>query len=148
MPQSLAKVLIHLVFSTTNRAPMIHHAVRSDLHAYVAGILQNLDCPPVQIGGTADHVHALFSLTRTLPIARVVEEMKKSSSKWMKRKDITRFAWQAGYGVFSVSSSQSDQVVKYIATQEEHHRIRTFQEEVRGLLDRHGVSFDERYLWD
>lgn len=148
MAQSLAKVLVHLVFSTKNREPTIHRAVRSALHAYLAGILQNLQCPSLQTGGTADHVHTLFSLARTRSLAEVVEELKKSSSKWMKEQGVSGFSWQAGYGAFSVSGSQTRQVIQYIAGQEEHHQKLTFQEEFRRFLDRYGVTYDERYLWD
>src|ERR1700719_2581367 len=103
MAQSLARVLIHLIFSTKNREPLIHRETRVALHAYLAGILHNLRCPSLQTGGTADHVHTLFSLGRTRTIAEVVEEIKKSSSKWMKQQGVCSFTWQAGYGAFSVS---------------------------------------------
>ena len=98
MPQSLAKVLVHLVFSTKNREPLIHATVRPDLHAYLIATLANLPCASLQTGGTVDHVHILFSLARTRTIAEVVEEVKKSSSRWMKRQGVPNFAWQAGSG--------------------------------------------------
>ncbi len=148
MPQSLAKVLVHLIFSTKNREPLVHREVRAALHAYLAGILQNLQCPSLQTGGTADHVHTLFSLGRTHTIAEVVEEMKKSSSKWMKQQGVRGFSWQAGYGAFSVGESQAAAVIRYVSRQEERHRELTFQEEFRRLLDRYGVAYDERYIWD
>ncbi len=148
MPQSLARVLVHLVFSTKNREATIDREVRSALHAYLTGILQNLQCPSLQTGGTADHIHTLFSQARTRSLAEIVEEVKKSSSKWMKQQGVPGFSWQAGYGAFSVSGSQTGQVIQYIARQEEHHRKLTFQEEFRIFLDRYGVTYDERYLWD
>jgi putative transposase len=148
VPQSLAKVLVHLIFSTKNREPLIRPEVRPALHAYLTGTLANLHCPSLQTGGTADHVHSLFSLTRTRTIAGVAEELKKSSSRWMKREGVSQFAWQAGYGAFSVSESRADAVIRYIARQEEHHRRVTFQEELREFLKRYRVTYDERYVWD
>jgi REP element-mobilizing transposase RayT len=148
VPQSLARVVVHLIFSTKKREPSIHREVRAALHAYLTGILQNLQSPSLQTGGTVDHVHALFSLARTRSIAEVVEETKKSSSKWMKQQGVQGFAWQAGYGAFSVSESQVPAVIRYVTRQEEHHRRLTFQEEYRRFLDRYGVSYDERYVWD
>ena len=147
MPQSLARVLIHLVFSTKNREPTIAQDIRPELHAYLGGILDNLGCSPLRVGGTADHVHILFSLSRTLTSAAAVEETKKGASKWMKqaRPD---FWWQAGYGAFSVAPSQVTTVSRYIERQEEHHRVQTFQEEFRQLLSRSQLAYDERYMWD
>ena len=118
------------------------------MHAYLAGILQNLQCPSIQIGGTADHVHTLFSLTRTRSIAEVVEELKKSSSRWMKQQGVKRFSWQAGYGAFSINESQVRTVVRYISGQEDHHRRLSFQDEFRRFLARYEVTYDERYIWD
>ena len=148
VPQSLARIVVHLIFSTKNREPFIHREVRGSLHAYLTGILQNVKCPSLQTGGTADHVHSLFSLARTSTVAEVVEAVKKSSSKWMKQQGVENFSWQAGYGAFSVSESQVRKVVAYISRQEEHHRRQTFQDEFRGFLLRHGVVHDERYVWE
>jgi putative transposase len=148
VPQSLANVLIHLIFSTKNREPVTPHDLTPTLHGYIVGILDNLRCPSIQTGGTRDHVHVLFSQSRTLAIAKVVEEVKKSSSKWMKGQGVSSFTWQAGYAVFSVSESQKAAVVRYIQRQEAHHRHVGFQEEIREFLIRHGVSYDERYIWD
>ncbi|MFI5365964.1 MAG: IS200/IS605 family transposase [Candidatus Binatia bacterium] len=148
MPQSLANVLVHLIFSTKNREPVIPHDLTSQLHGYIVGILDNLGCPSIQTGGTRDHVHVLFLQSRTLAIAKVVEEVKKISSKWMKGQGVSAFTWQAGYAVFSVSESQKAAVVSYIQRQEAHHRRVGFQEEMREFLVRHGVSYDERYIWD
>jgi len=148
MPQSLASVLIHLIFSTKNREPTIPRELISKLHAYIAGILDNLQCPSLRTGGVADHIHTLFSLHRTAAIAEVVEEVKKGSSKWMKTQGVPQFTWQAGYAAFSVSESQKAVVIRYIEQQEEHHKRHSFQEEVRTFLTRHGVAYDERYVWD
>jgi len=148
MPQSLAKVYVHLVFSTQGRETCLAEAVRPNLFAYLAGILQNLECSAVKVGGIADHVHVLFVLARTIPLSKVVEEAKKGSSKWMKTQGVPAFAWQAGYGAFSVSASQVDIVSKYIENQEEHHRKTTFQDEFRQFCRKYGVQLDERYVWD
>jgi putative transposase len=148
VPQSLAKILVHVIFSTKNREPVIPREIRPKLHAYIGGILENLRCPSLQTGGTADHVHTVLSLARTQSVADVVEEVKKSSSKWVKPQGVDSFFWQAGYGAFSIGESQLPALIKYIARQEEHHRHLSFQEEFRRLLLRYGVAYDERYVWD
>ncbi len=149
MPQSLSRMVVHLVFSTKNREPILRDGeLRKRLHAYMAGILQELHCEPILINGVEDHVHVLCNLSRTLSLAKVVEELKKSSSKWMKEQVLAGFYWQAGYGAFSVSQSNVEQVRNYIAGQEEHHRSVSFQEEYRVFGRRHGVALDERYAWD
>ena len=150
MPQSLSKNLIHLVYSTKGRYPWIGAAHRKGLYAYQAGIYAALGSPALVIGGMDDHVHALFSLSRNHPLKKVVEEVKKGSSKWMKASGpkIREFGWQAGYGAFSVSHSQSGKVGKYIREQEAHHRKKDFKTELRALLERHEITYDERYVWD
>ena len=150
MPQSLARLHIHLVFSTKNRERIITDDVRSPLHAYMATVLQNLGCAPVLINSVEDHAHLLFDLARTISISQAVEDVKKSSSKWIKTQgqEFAGFAWQAGYGAFAVSESNVGTVRAYIANQREHHRTKTFQEEYRAFLERHNVAFDESYVWD
>ena len=151
MPQSLARVVLHIVFSTKNRVPFLKDAdLRSRLHAYMAGVLQNIGCEPILIGGVEDHVHILCNLSRTITIASLVEEVKKSPSKWMKEQGaaFNDFYWQGGYGAFSVSQSNVEQVRAYIAAQEEHHRKVSFQDEFRTLCRKYGVEIDERYVWD
>ncbi|MFN8627443.1 MAG: IS200/IS605 family transposase [Candidatus Binatia bacterium] len=148
MPQSLAKILVHVIFSTKNREPMIAADIRTSLHAYITGILQNLRCPSLRTGGTADHVHTLLSMARTRAVAEVVEQVKTGSSKWMKHQGIREFRWQSGYGAFSIGESQVRAVIRYIGNQDAHHRQRDFQSEFRRLLDRYGVAYDERYVWD
>ena len=149
MPQALANVLIHLIFSTKDREPfLVQEDLRRRTHAYLAEILRNLECPTLVVGGVTDHVHALFRLSRTQSIASVLEHLKKSSSKWIKTQGIPGFAWQRGYGGFSVSESNAAAVVAYIEKQEEHHRKMTFEDEFRLILKRHRVQFDERYVWD
>jgi len=149
MPQSLSKVLVHLIFSTKHREPFIGSNIRPRLHAYIVGILDNLKSPSLQTGGIADHVHILCVLGRTTSQAELLEEVKKSSSKWMKADGgVPGFSWQAGYGAFSIGESQADTVIHYIQNQEEHHRTLTFQDEFRKFLERYKVSYDERYVWD
>ena len=148
MPQSLARVYVHLVFSTKAREACLADASRPTLFAYLAGILQNLECSAVKVGGTADHVHVLFVLARTIPLRKVVEEVKKGSSKWLKTQGVPAFGWQAGYGAFSVSASQVELVSRYIENQEEHHRKTTFQNEFRQFCRKYGIELDERFVWD
>jgi REP element-mobilizing transposase RayT len=150
VPQSLASVLVHLVFSTKNRVPLISELVEPELYAYLGDIFRAHKSPLLDGNGTADHVHLLFSLARTIAIADLVEEVKKGSSKWLKTKGgpLAGFSWQNGYGAFSVSHGDTEGIRAYSANQKEHHRSRTFQEEYRDFLDRHGIPYDERYLWD
>ncbi len=151
MPQSLSNVLVHVVFSTKHRRPFLRLPEHRDTIAgYVVGILKNIHCPSLIIGGTEDHVHLLCNLHRTIAVAQLVEEVKTGSSARIKEEglDLRDFYWQNGYGAFSVSQSHVDQVKAYIAGQAEHHRKRTFQGEFRLLLERHGIEFDERYVWD
>ena len=150
MPQSLASLHIHLVFSTKNREYLITDDVRPQLHAYMATVLQNLGATPVLINSVEDHIHLLFDLGRTTSVSKAVEDVKKSSSKWIKTQgaEFAVFAWQGGYGAFAVSESNVQAVREYIANQREHHRKKTFQEEFRQFLERHRIRFDERYVWD
>ena len=149
MPQSCAAVFVHLVFSTKNREPWIRAPVESELHAYGTTVLKNAGCPALAMNGTADHVHVLFNLSRVKTLAEVVEELKTSTSKWIKTKarGLEEFYWQAGYGAFSVSASKLDDVKSYILNQEEHHRQRSFCDEFRQICVRHGVEIDEKYVW-
>ena len=148
MPQSLSRILVHLVFSTKGREPLIEPDKQARTFSYLAGVLNGIQCPPIIVGGMPDHVHLLFGLAKTLSVSKVVEELKKESSKWAKQYVHPAFYWQNGYGAFSVSPSAVDDVRRYIETQAEHHRVRTFQDEFRELLRRHGMEWDERYLWD
>lgn len=150
MPQSLSNILTHVIFSTKNREPFLKASVIQEIHAYIVGVLNPLGCPPIQIGGVADHVHLFFHLSRTRSISEIVEAVKINSSKWLKTKGVefANFHWQSGYGAFSVSQSDSDAVVAYIQNQVEHHRKITFQDEYRRFLDRYKIAYDERYVWD
>jgi putative transposase len=151
MSQSLVKNMIHLVYSTKHRKPWIPEDVRQRLWAYQAGIFKEWESPALIIGGVEDHVHALFSLSKNYPLKKIVEEVKKGSSKRMKTSDgagNVEFTWQAGYAGFSVSQSNVPEVTRYIENQAEHHRRKSFQDELRALFQRHGIEFDERYVWD
>jgi REP element-mobilizing transposase RayT len=150
MPQSLSNILIHLTFSTKHREPLLDPQIRDEVFRYLAGVLKEMDCPPLIVGGYLDHIHVLFAQSRTTTVAKVVETIKSSSSRWLKTKGekYKAFAWQAGYGAFSVSESNAETVTRYIAGQDRHHAKTTFQEELRRLLEKHRVAFDERYVWD
>lgn len=151
MAQSLAKILLHTVFSTKDRRPFLRdEPLRHELHRYLGGILTNLECHPIIAGGIEDHVHLLFALPRTATVADIVKELKRGSTLWLKTKSpqLADFAWQTGYGVFSIGHSQIDAVTTYIATQPENHRKISFQDEFRELLKRYQIEFDERYVWD
>ena len=151
MPQSLARVLVHIVFSTKNRYPFLADKnTRYEMHKYLGGTCNELECPVLTVGGVADHVHILCALSRNLSIAKVVGDIKRGSSKWIKTKGrmLTKFAWQNGYGVFSVGESEVERVRQYIVGQEDHHRKKIFQDEYRSFLEECGVEYDERYVWD
>jgi putative transposase len=149
MPQSLSCLLLHLIFSTKDRFPLLRDDdLLTRTHAYLGGVFREADCPSLTIGGTADHVHAFFQLSRTLQVAKLVELIKSNSSRWLKTQGIHNFAWQRGYACFSVGKSQADAVANYIHNQAEHHRHVSYQEEVREFFRRYEVAFDERYVWD
>jgi REP element-mobilizing transposase RayT len=151
MPQSLSAVYIHLVFSTKERRPLLRDKIlREKLHAQLGGISKTLECPPLQIGGVEDHVHMLCRFGRTITQAEWVKEIKRVSNGWLKELagDYADFEWQGGYADFSVSKSNLEEVERYICDQEAHHRKMSFQDEIRALLRRHEIEFDEKYLWD
>ena len=148
MPQSLANILIHVIWSTKVRRPLISDEVRTGLHGYLAGILKNIESPALITNSVPDHVHVLCQLSKDLAVCKLVEEVKKSSSKWMKEQGVFEFAWQNGYGVFSVSQSNVAAVRKYVEGQAEHHAKRDFKLEFRAFCKRHNVPLDERYVWD
>jgi len=151
MPQSLSAVYIHLVFSTKDRRPLLRDKTTRDaLHSYLGGVSKQLDCAPLQIGGVEDHVHILARFGRTVTQAEWVKELKRVSNLWLKERgqDFADFEWQGGYADFSVSQSNLEQVKQYIANQEEHHRKIGFQDELRALLRKHEIEWDEKYVWD
>jgi REP element-mobilizing transposase RayT len=150
MAQSLSSVLIHLVFSTKNREPFITPPIESELHPYMAKIFRELKSPSLAIDGTDDHLHILFSLSRVIKIAELVEEVKTSTSKWIKTKgpEFKNFHWQTGYGAFSIGQSNVPLLKRYISGQKKHHQGRSFQDEYRKFLEAYEIDYDERYVWD
>jgi REP element-mobilizing transposase RayT len=151
MPQSLSNVIVHLVFSTKDRRPWLEDRyLRERLHAELGGISKALDCPPLIVGGVEDHIHLLARMSRTIALSDWLKELKRVSSLWMKDQgaNFQSFAWQAGYGAFSVSQSNIGQVTEYIQRQEEHHQKQDFRSEFLELLKRHQIEYNERYLWD
>jgi REP element-mobilizing transposase RayT len=151
MAQSLSRLWTHLIFSTKDRSPFLGDKVlRTEMHAFLAQMLRKHDCETRIVGGVEDHVHALFALSRTYPIASVVKEIKRTSSSWVKETPhrLGNFYWQGGYAAFSVSQSNIQEVVTYIENQEEHHKRVTFQDEYRAFLKAYSIDYDERYVWD
>ena len=150
MPQSLAKLYVHLIFSTKNRESLLDREIQIELASYLGGALNHLDGQPIEIGGSRDHAHVLCCLSKNLSLSKLMEEIKSSSSKWIKTKGshLAQFHWQNGYGAYSVSQSHLSPVIQYIRQQEEHHLKVTFQEEFLEFLKRYRVAYDERYVWD
>ena len=149
MPHSYVSNLMHCVFSTKERLPFIAPKLESRLWPYMGGIARENKMKAIAVGGTVDHVHALLSLPSTMSFAKAVQLIKGGSSKWVHDTfhEHQKFAWQEGYGAFSVSSSQVDKTVAYIQRQKEHHRKRSFQDEFIDLLDKHGIEYDRRYVF-
>jgi len=147
---TLTNLLYHVVFSTKNREPTITSPIRADLYRYIGGIVRCEEGMLLEIGGTPDHVHLLLRLKARHAPATIVKTIKSKASKWLNAnpKRPGRFEWQRGYAAFTVSVSQLERVRAYVCNQAEHHRRQTFQEELRAMLDRHGIEYDERYLWD
>ncbi|HLO97956.1 MAG TPA: transposase [Fimbriimonas sp.] len=150
MPQSLAQVTVHAIFSTKLRNKCLDFETQIELHAYLATVLRNLGAIPIKIGGHEDHLHMLFNESRTQSLAKTMEVTKSSTSQWLKTKGdrLANFSWQGGYGAFGVSHKDVPLAIQYISNQHEHHRVVSFQDELRSLLTENGVEFDEKYLWD
>jgi putative transposase len=148
MPQTLSFNLVHIIFSTKHRTPLINDDIITALHAYIAGTARKLDCECFRVGGVADHVHLAVRLATTRTAAKVVSEIKTASSMWMKQQGVSDFAWQRGYGLFSVGPADIGALVRYIDEQATHHRKRSFQDEMRAFLEKYHIAFDERYVWD
>jgi putative transposase len=149
MPHSYTSCLLHCVFNTKERRPQITHDLRDRLHQYLAGISRQNDVTPLAVGGTDDHVHMLMGLPAALPLAKAMQLAKGGSSKWVHETfpGHQDFAWQEGYGAFSVGVSQVEATVAYIAGQAEHHRKRTFREEFVAFLEKHNIEYDARFVW-
>ncbi len=150
MPQSLTKIYLHIVFSTKHRQPLIDGRIEKALHEYLGGICRQLECPPVQIGGYYDHVHILCNLSKKITVIKLLEEIKKGSSKWIKTQgdDYGVFYWQDGYAAFSVSHLDLPPITEYISNQRKHHNEQTYQDECRALFKKYNMEYDEKYLWD
>ena len=149
MGQSLSQLYIHLIFGTKNRQPIIKEELETKLHAYIAGILKNMNSPALSINSVPDHIHILFRLSKNYALAKIVEEIKKNSSKWVKTNfdKLQNFKWQIGYGAFSVSSSKIDIVKNYISNQKEHHKKVSFKEELENFLNEYNiVEYNEKYF--
>jgi REP element-mobilizing transposase RayT len=149
MPQSLVKILVHIVFSTKNRAALIRPEIENDLFGYIHGIIENNGAKLIVANGTTDHIHLLVSLGRN-DVSELIGDIKRDSSLWIKKKttEFRNFYWQKGYGAFSIGRSQVDSVVRYIKNQKEHHKTQSFQDEFRAMLKKYEVEYDERYMWD
>ncbi len=150
MPQSLARIVIHVVFATKHRARVLTAAVRPALHAYLATVVRNTGCECYRAGGVEDHVHLAIRLHREVTTADLVRTLKTASSKWLKTQSpaLADFRWQRGYAAFSVGPDGVDRLNRYIDNQEAHHRRRTFKNEYRAALTAHEIEWEERYVWD
>ena len=150
MPHSYSQIIIHYIFSTKKREKWIKPDLQKRVWSYMAGVAKKLDIAPLEIGGTEDHVHMLVILPRTLSVAEAIQKIKGNTSNWIHKSFplLEKFNWQNGYGAFSVSYSKIGDVRRYIENQREHHRKKTFQEEFIEFLKKHGIEYDERYLWD
>ena len=140
----------HVVFSTKHREPWLHADIQERVWAYLGGIARQNGLKPLRIGGVDDHIHMLLGMPPTVAVSEALKRVKGGSTGWIKQNipGCRSFGWQDGYGAFTLSKSQESEVKDYICNQRNHHRVKTFQEEYRALLDRHELKYDERYLWD
>jgi putative transposase len=150
MSQSLADIVLHLVFSTKGRCPWIKPDVEEELYQYICGVCRKLDSPVIKINGVEDHIHVLLQLGKTIATSKLISEIKSNSSRWIKTKGdcYHDFSWQGGYGGFSVSRQNLEGAKKYLSSQKEHHKTVTFKEELLAMLQRAQIPYDEKYLWD
>jgi REP element-mobilizing transposase RayT len=149
MPSAYTSLTYHIVFSTKYHKPRLTDAIRAETYSYIGGIIANKRGQAIEIGGVADHIHIVTSCSPAVALADFIRDIKANSSKWLREeKDQRDFGWQVGYGAFTVSCSQADTVRRYVRNQAEHHRTRSFEEEFRAMLKRHGISFDEKYLFE
>jgi len=149
MAQSLSKLYVHLIFHIKNKYAPIHESDKNDLYAYMGSVIKDNGSIPIIINGTEDHVHILCVMSKNIALAKLVEEIKRHSSRWIKTLNpkYRQFGWQGGYAGFSVSQSLHDKTKNYIATQEKHHKKMTFKDELTAFLREYGIVYDERYLW-
>lgn len=150
MPQSLVRMLVHVVFSTKNRVDLIVPEIENDLFGYMHGMVENNKSKLIIGGGTTNHVHLLISLGKVLSISELIGDIKRDSSSWIKKQDtkFSQFYWQEGYGAFSVGQTEDEMVIKYIQNQKEHHKTKDYKSEFRGFLKKYNIEYDERYVWD
>ncbi|WP_278380315.1 IS200/IS605 family transposase [Chryseobacterium arthrosphaerae] len=150
MPQSLVKNYVHIVFSTKYRNDFIDEEIEQELYSYIAGLCRDFECRALQIGGTDNHIHILCRLSQKIPLMKLVQEVKAHSSKWIKTKGkkYENFFWQDGYGAFSVSEKDVQMITNYIKKQRQHHQKQDFKNELIGILEKHKMDYDEKYLWD
>ena len=150
MSQSISQVYIHIVFSTKNRQPIIDENIEVRLFEYIGGICKSFECNPIIVGGHRDHIHILCTLSKKVSQMKLIEEIKKRSSKWIKTlsSDYNGFYWQTGYGIFSINHTELDVATNYIKNQKERHRKINFQEELVAFLKKYEIEYDKRYIWD
>lgn len=150
MGQSLVQNYLHITFSTKYRQALINKGIELELHNYIGGICNKLECQVLKVGGYTDHIHIICLLSKKISLVELMKEIKASSSKWIKTKGecYQNFYWQDGYGAFSVNLSEVDKVVSYISNQHHHHETKTFQDEYREILSKYGVDYDELYVWN
>jgi len=148
MSHTAGNILLHFIFSTHERQPLIRAEFRDDLFAYLGGIVREMNGVALIINGIADHAHMLARVRPAQSAAEIMRVVKANSSRWVREKYSPAFGWQTGYGVFSVSESSVEEVTRYIARQEEHHRKQSFQEEFVAFLKKNNVEYDPRYIWD
>ncbi|MEE6127666.1 IS200/IS605 family transposase [Chryseobacterium arthrosphaerae] len=150
MPQSLVKNYVHIVFSTKYRNDFIDEEIEQELYSYIAVLCRDFEYRALQIGGTDNHIHILCRLSQKIPLMKLVQEVKAHSSKWIKTKGkkYENFFWQDGYGAFSVSEKDVQMITNYIKKQRQHHQKQDFKNELIGILEKHKMDYDEKYLWD
>ncbi len=148
MAQTLTQIYLHVIFSTKNRINLIPESIELELFPYFDGITKNRGSKLIAAGGTANHVHLLFSMSKNEKLPDFVGALKRKSSEWIKTKGVLKFSWQDGYGAFSVGATQIDAVKKYIANQKERHSNKSFEDEYRYFLKKYKVEYDEQYVWD
>lgn len=150
MSQSLSNILVHIIFSTKNRKNLLDDSIQIDLYKYIAQICKSKSSLIKQIGGTNNHIHMLVDLSRSISISKLISEIKSNSTRWLKTKgeQFKNFSWQNGYGVFSIGESGLLNCMNYIKKQKEHHKKLTFEEELKFILKKYSVEYDEKYLFD
>lgn len=150
MAQTLVSLLVHIIFSTKHRTDFITPEIEPHLYAYLGGVAKHHQSRLLMAGGTMNHVHLLVSQSKNIALSDLLEEIKKSSSRWIKTQgaSLTDFHWQDGYAAFSIGASQIPTVKAYLARQKQHHQRRTFQEELREFLEKYGIEYNEKYLWE